>query len=64
MIQEKFDVKALPHFNQSKHGNWKDYYTKETAELVYKTYKLDFEKYGYEESYRELITYIKEKGNK
>ncbi len=61
VIEDKFKVNSLPHFNKSKHGNWKDYYTLETAELVYRTYKLDFETFGYEKAYHELIQYIKEK---
>lgn len=61
IIEEKFDVEPLPHFNKSKHRDWKDYYTLDTAQLVYRTYKLDFEKFGYEKFYYQLIKYIKMK---
>lgn len=63
-IQKKYDLKALPHYNNSgvgKKKNWKDYYTLETAELVYQKYKKDFECFGYENYYTELIEYLKNK---
>lgn len=59
VIKEKYSVEPLPHFNKSKHRDWKDYYTLESAQLVYNTYRLDFEKFGYKKLYYELIRYIK-----
>lgn len=60
-IQEKYGFKPLLHANKSEHGSWMDQYTIEMAEKVYKRYKKDFEAFGYEESYHELIEYIKNK---
>ena len=64
VIRKKFDLYALPHFNKSDSGkkrNWKDYYTLETAELVYQKYKKDFECFDYENYYTELLEYLKNK---
>lgn len=60
-IQDKFHLKQLPHFNKSEKKNWMDYYTLETAELVHNKYRKDFEKFGYEEKYEQLIEYLKTK---
>lgn len=38
-----------------------DYYTLETARLVYKKYRKDVEAFGYQDSYRRLISYLKKK---
>ncbi len=61
-IQEKYNLKELPHFNRtSPKKNWMDFYTLETARLVHKKYRKDFEAFGYEDSYRKLIRYLKNK---
>ena len=60
-IQEKYDLKELKVYNSSGERDYRDWYTLETAELIYKKYKKDFELFGYEDSYNELIQYIKEK---
>lgn len=62
-IQEKYSLKELPHYNNSggEERDWRSYYTLETAELVHRKYAKDFECFGYEDSYRELIEYIKNK---
>lgn len=62
-IQEKYGLKELPHYNKTggEKRDWRSYYTLETAEIVYKKYKKDFENFGYEDSYRELIAYIKDR---
>lgn len=60
-IRQKFNLKPLPHYNKSEKGNWMDYYTLETAELVYKKYKKDFETFGYNDLYHELVEYLKSK---
>lgn len=58
-IQKKYGLKELPHFNRTeRRKNWMDYYTKETARLVYKKYQKDFEAFGYEDSYKELMSYL------
>ena len=63
-IQRKYDLKPLPHFNNSggSRRDWRAYYTTETAKLVHKKYKKDFERFGYEDSYRELLDYLKQQG--
>lgn len=38
----------IKHKNKTKHKPWKDYYTSELKEKVYKRYKKDFETFGYE----------------
>lgn len=66
-IQEKYGLKELPYYNNSGGGkkrDWKSYYTLETAELVYKKYKKDFECFGYEDSYKDLMAYLKDRENK
>jgi chondroitin 4-sulfotransferase 11 len=46
-----FNIKELPHFNQSDHEPWTSYYTNPKVQnRVYEIYKLDFELLGY--SYR------------
>ena len=57
-IMGGYHLKPLPHFNKSNTKNWMDYYTPETAELVYRTFKSDFDVFGYEESYIELMEYL------
>lgn len=65
-IQEKYDLKPLPHYNNSggEKRDWRSYYTLETAELVYKKYKKDFECFGYEDSYKDLIAYLEYRESK
>lgn len=62
-IKERFKLSSLPHYNKSDKKNWKNYYTKETAELVYKYYKKDIEEFNYEKEYNDLIEYIEEEKN-
>ena len=62
-IQEKYDLFPLPHINKSNRHDYRDYYTLQTAKMVYKKYKKDFKYFGYEDTYRELIEYIKNKHN-
>ena len=68
IIQEKYMLKPLEHFNNTgkvyEKQNWMEYYSLQTAEKVYKKYKTDFEKYGYSDSYRTLTDYIKAKENR
>ena len=61
MLEKRFDLKPLPHYYQTSKGNWMDYYTLETAELVHKKYRRDFQVFGYEDSYRDLVRYLKHK---
>lgn len=62
IIQIHTNLPDLSH--QNKMGqkiNWRDFYTLETAEMVYQYYKKDFELLGYEDEYEKLIEYIKNK---
>lgn len=65
-IQEKYGLKELPRYNSSggEKRDWRSYYTLETAELVYEKYKKDFECFGYEDSYKDLMAYLKDRENK
>ncbi len=63
-IRIRFGLNPLPHRNKvaSLLGkNWMDYYTLETAELVYKKYKKDFTAFGYKDECRKLKEYLKQK---
>lgn len=61
-IREHFDFLPLPHVNRAASltgKNWMDYYTPFTAWLVYQKYKKDFIAFGYEDEYRKLKDYLK-----
>lgn len=60
-IQEKYGLKPLPHYNNSGSRNWMDYYNPLTARLVYWKYRQDFKNFGYEDSYKELKKYMRNK---
>lgn len=62
-IQRKYGLPELPHFNRTdkKKKNWMDYYTKETAQMVYRKYKKDIRAFGYEDSYKQLMAYLDKK---
>jgi len=60
-IREKYGLAPLRHLNPSGKGNWMDYYTRKTAQLVYKKYRKDFETLGYEGAYQELMEYLDRK---
>lgn len=63
IIQKKYNLMPLPHFNKAPlekgKKNWMDYYTFETARIVWRKYKKDFETFGYEDEYRKLMLYLK-----
>lgn len=63
-LRKKFNLKRLPHKNKSEKQkkDWRDYYTLEIAEQVYKRYKKDFDLW-YPEEYDKLIRYIKKRNN-
>ncbi|MCX4327468.1 MAG: sulfotransferase family 2 domain-containing protein [Lachnospiraceae bacterium] len=63
LIQEKYDLKKIGNMNKSKKKDWKVYYTKETAKLVYEYYKKDILTFGYEQVYYELLEYLNKSTN-
>ncbi|MFT5359575.1 MAG: chondroitin 4-sulfotransferase 11 [Candidatus Paceibacteria bacterium] len=60
-IQESFDLLSLPHIHDTQKGDWRCFYTKELAGIVYKRYKKDFEMLGYEGEYKKLMAYLEKK---
>lgn len=63
-ILERFGFLPLPHTNRAASltgRNWMDYYTPFTAWLVYRKYKKDFVTFGYEDEYKKLKEYLKNK---
>ena len=65
-IRERFDFLPLAHTNRAASltgKNWMDYYTPFTAWLVYRKYKKDFTTFGYEDEYRKLKDYLKNRKN-
>ncbi|MBP3890907.1 MAG: sulfotransferase family 2 domain-containing protein [Solobacterium sp.] len=60
-IQEKYNLKPLGHYNNSGSRDYREYYTLKTARMIYRKYKKDIKTFGYEQSYRDLIAYIKKK---
>lgn len=61
VLRDKFDLKELPHYNPTEKGNWMDFYTIETAKLVYEKYEKDIKTFGYEDTYKALMKYLKQK---
>ena len=64
-IRKKYNLLPLEHMNTSKSNlrnkSWRDYYTPKTATLIYEKYRRDFEDFGYEEEYRNLLDYLEKK---
>ncbi len=63
-IRAKYGFSPLKIYNKSGHGDWRDYYTTDLAKKVYKKYKKDVQYFGYEDEYRDLLNYCKEKERK
>lgn len=59
-IQEKNHLHPLRHLNKAGTDDWMNYYTTETATLVYQTFQKDFKTFGYEDSYLELLSNLKD----
>lgn len=57
-IRDRFDLGSLPHYNRTREYSWRDYYTLETAQLVYKRYRQDIKTFGYQDEYQQLIQHI------
>ncbi|MEZ3463499.1 MAG: sulfotransferase family protein [Lachnospiraceae bacterium] len=63
-IQKRYGLAELKHLNQSQKRNWMDYYTIDTAQMVYKAYKKDIEVLGYKKEYVKLMQYLSSKTNR
>ena len=57
-LQRSIGFGPLTLQNNSIRNDWKDYYTLQTAEIVYRRFKKDFVAFGYTDLYDELIDYI------
>ena len=57
-IQIKYRLRPLPHLNRVGTDDWMNYYTTETANLVYQTFRKDIEAFGYENLYFDLLSFI------
>ena len=63
-FKKQFDLENLPpmrHSNISKKPkkDWRDYYTPSLAKKVYRRYRKDFIRFGYEDEYDKLRDYLK-----
>ena len=56
-LQEKYGLNNLTHDNKSQRKDWREYYTIELAQLVYRRYRKDFDLW-YPTARRELINYL------
>ena len=60
VLRGKFGLPALPQYNVTgSRKSWMDQYDLKTAQLVYKRYKADIERFGYEEDYQKLLEHIR-----
>lgn len=58
-IRERFGFMPLPHHNKTpKALKWMDYYDIPTAQRVYRRYREDIERFGYRETYEQLLVYL------
>lgn len=60
-IQKRLGLKPLKVYNATNKKDWKEYYNEYTAKLAYKIYKEDIKRFGYEDAYKELMEYIKQR---
>lgn len=59
-IRERFDFLPLPHHNKTPKANdWMDYFDLKTAQRVYRRYREDIERFGYQQTYEQLLEHIK-----
>jgi len=64
-IRAQYGFMPLPHHNKTqKASDWMDYYDLATARKVYRRYRTDIERFGYQETYEKLIAHIQAKGDK
>ena len=59
-IRERFGFMPLPHYNKTPRAMmWMDYYDIPTAQKVYRRYREDIERFGYQETYERLLEHLK-----
>ncbi len=65
-IRTRFNLLPLEHRMKStgEHSDWRDYYTPRTAKIIYKRYRKDFERFGYQDEYPKLLAYLKTKSKR
>ncbi|HOP10047.1 MAG TPA: sulfotransferase family 2 domain-containing protein [Oscillospiraceae bacterium] len=63
-IRQKYGFSPLAHYNKTDKGNWMDYYTLKTAEMIYRKYRRDIETFGYQDEYEKLLKYLAAKEEK
>ena len=56
-IRSRFDLGSFPHYNNNADYNWMEFYTLETAQMVYKRYRKDIQTFSYRDEYQQLILY-------
>jgi hypothetical protein len=62
VLQKKLSLGEIKHINSSEDKkDYRDFYTEELAEIVYKRYKKDIEAFGYDKDFIDLLDYIKNK---
>lgn len=60
-LAQEHDLPALPHKNQSVKTDWRDHYTTALAQQVAAYYREDIKLLGYEDTYQDLLAYLKER---
>ncbi len=61
-VRAKGNFASLKIYNKSRHGDWRDYYTTDLVKKVYKKYSVDVKFLGYEQEYKDLLEYCRQKG--
>lgn len=57
-IRSRFDLGSLPHYNKNADYNWMEFYTLETAQMVYKRYCRDIQTFGYQNEYEQVMKHL------
>lgn len=62
IIQEKYNLDDLPHYNRSQNTkDYKEFYSRDIIDLVYKRYKDDIHNFGYYQDYLDLKSFAEKK---
>ncbi len=62
LVRARGNFAPLKIYNKSAHGDWRDYYTTDLVKKVYRKYKADVIFLGYEQEYKDLLEYCRQKG--